>query len=377
MDLSLTQEQKMLQTMARDFAREVLEPRADELDETGEFPMDIFKRMADLGFTAMTIPAEYGGGGSDMLSYAIVVEELSRGCTPVAGALNTHTGCAETICRYGTAEQKQKFLPRLISGETIGAFSVTEAEAGSDISRIETTATLEGDTYVLNGTKIFVTNGSVAGLGVVFCDVKRLSPRGMTAFIVEKGAPGFTIGKKYRKVGMRAMDNCDFVFENCRIPASNRLGDEGRGMKINLETIDYGRIGVAAQAMGIVQAILDHCVEYSKQRVQFGGPISQNQAISFKIADIATGLEAARALNYRAAYLADTGQPFRKEASMAKLFASELCMKAAVEGIQIHGGYGYMMDMPLQRYFRDAKILEIYEGTSEIQRMVISGNLLR
>ena len=376
MDLSLTEEQEMLRATARAFTQNELEPRAEELDKIGEFPIDIFKKMSEIGITGMTIPPEYGGGGADIVAYALVMEELSKSCVDIAGTLSVHLSAAEIICRYGTEEQRQKFVPPLARGQKIGAFSVTEAEAGSDISRIQTTARRDEDSYIINGTKIFVTNGSVCDTIVLFANVKELSPRGMTAFIVEKDTPGLSLGHKYEKLGMHAMDNSDLIFEDCSIPAANRLGDEGRGMRINLESLDYGRIGVAAQALGMTQTILDRSIEYSKQRVQFGGPISQNQGISFKLADIATGLEAARALIYKAAYLADRGQPFRKEAAMAKLMATEVCMKAAIEGIQIHGGYGYMMDLPMQRYFRDAKILEIYEGTSEVQRIVIAGSLL-
>ncbi|MBI4303605.1 MAG: acyl-CoA dehydrogenase family protein, partial [Chloroflexi bacterium] len=313
-----------------------------------------------------------------VVAYVLVLEELSKACTSIAGTLNTHlAGCTETICKYGTEDQRKKFVPALAKGDKIGAFSVTESEAGSDISKIQTTARRDGDSYVLNGTKIFVTNGSICSTVLLFANVKELNPRGMTAFIVEKDTPGVKLGQKYKKLGMHAMDNSDIIYEDCRVPEANRLGAEGQGMRINLESLDVGRLGVAAQGLGMTQTILDKSVEYSKQRIQFGGPLSQNQGISFKLADMATGLEAARALTHKAASLAGKGQPFRQYAAMAKLLATEGCMKAAVEGIQIHGGYGYMMDLPMQRYFRDAKILEIYEGTSEIQRVVIAGALLR
>jgi len=378
MDFSLSEEQKMLQTTIRDFAADKLAPVADELEQAQEFAMDNFKMMAELGIIGMTLPAQYGGGGADNLSLVIATEEIARACASTADIVDAHLClCAEPINFYGTEEQKQRFLPPLAKGEKIGAFAITEAEAGSDIGNIQTTAVKDGDAYILNGAKTFITNGDVCDIVVVFTNIPQLEKRGMTAFIVEEGTPGFTKGKKFDKLGMRAATNAELIFEDCRLPAANRLGEEGQGMKICLATLDHGRIGIAAQAVGITQAVLDKAADYAKQRIQFGVPIGQNQAIAWMLADIATQLEAARLLTYQAACSADQGLPFTKQAAMAKLSASELAMRAATQGIQIFGGYGYMMDSPMQRYFRDAKLTEIYEGTSEVQRMVISRALLK
>ncbi len=378
MDFQLTEEQKMLQATVRDFATSKLAPVADELEQAQEFGMDNFKMIAELGLTGMTIPTQYGGSGASNFSLVIAMEEIAKACASTCDILDGHLClCADPIYRYGTEEQRKRFVPPLAKGEKIGSFAITESEAGSDIGAIQATAVKDDDSYILNGTKIFITNGNVCDIALVFANIPTLGKRGATAFIVEKGTPGFTIGKKYNKVGMRIATNADLIFEDCHILAANRLGEEGQGMRICLSTLDYGRIGIAAQAVGITQAVLDKAVDYSKQRIQFGQPISQNQAISWMLADMATQVEAARLLTYEAAYLADEGVPFTKQAAMAKLYASELAMRASVQGIQIFGGYGYMMDSPMQRYFRDAKLTEIYEGTSEIQRMVISRALLR
>ena len=306
------------------------------------------------------------------------MEEIAWACAATADILDAHLClCAKPIYTYGDEEQRRRFVSPLARGEKIGAFAITEPEAGSDIGAIQTTAVRDGDSYVLNGTKVFMTNGDVADTAVVFANIPELGARGMTAFIVEDGTPGFSKGKKYDKLGMRAATNADFIFENCRVPVENRLGEEGQGMKTCLGILDLGRIGIAAQTLGITRAVLEKSIEYSKQRVQFGTPISQNQAISWMLADMATQLESARLLTHKAAFLADRGEPFSVCAAMAKLAASELCMRAATQGIQIHGGYGYMMDSPMQRYFRDAKLTTIYEGTSEVQRLIISRALLR
>ena len=378
MDFTLSDDLKMLQTTVRDFANNKLAPAADKLDQAQEFARDNFKMIAELGLTGMTIPSKYGGGDASTLALVIVMEELARACASTCDILDAHLAlCSEPIYFYGTEEQRQKYLPPLAKGEKIGAFAITEAEAGSDISAIQTTAGRDGNYYILNGTKIFITNGDVCDIAVIFANVPSLGKKGMTAFILEAGTRGFTKGKKFNKLGVRAGTNCELVFEDCRIPAANRLGEEGQGMKICLATIDRGRVGIAAQAIGITQAVLEKSTEYAKTRVQFGTPIGKNQAIAWMLADMATQLDAARLLNYRAAWLADQGQTFTKEAAMAKLLASELAMKAATQGIQIFGGYGYMMDSPMQRHFRDAKLTEIYEGTSEVQRMIISRALLR
>jgi butyryl-CoA dehydrogenase len=377
MDLELTKEKKDIQAAARDFATKELIAVADELDQAEEFAWDNFKWMAKLGFTGMTLPTEYEGSGFDELSLALAIEEIAKACASTADILDAHLVlCAGLIDHFGTDEQKERFLPPLAKGEKVGSFAVTEPDAGSDIGSIKTEAVRDGDTYILNGQKTFITNGNVCDTVVVFASVPELAPRGMTAFVVEKGTAGFTKGKKFNKLGMRAATNAELFFEDCRVPVANRLGEEGRGMRIALATLDHGRIGIAAQAVGIAQAVLEKCTEYVKNRVQFGAPISKNQAIAWKLADMATEIEAARLLVYKAAYLVDKGEPFSKNAAMAKVYASELAMKAATWGIQIFGGYGYMMDYPLQRYFRDAKLTEIYEGTSEVQRMVISRAVL-
>ena len=378
MDFSLSEEHKMLQTTVRDFANEKLAPVADELDRKQEFARDNFKMMADMGLLGLGIPPEYGGSGGDELSVAIAVEELSRACAATADILDAHLClCAAPIYCFGTEEQRQKFLPALVKGEKVGAMAITESEAGSDVSKVQTTATRDGDDYIFNGTKIFITNGDVCDVALVFANITELGERGMTAFLVEAGMPGYSKGKKYDKLGMRAATNADQIFEDCRVPAANRLGDEGRGMRIFLELIDHGRIGIAAQALGITRAILERAVEYAKNRKQFGAPIASYQAIGWRLADMYTELEAARLLTYQTAWLADNGQPFRTQAAMAKLYATELAMRASTLGIQVFGGYGYMMDSPMQRYFRDAKLTEIYEGTSEVQRMIISASLFR
>jgi alkylation response protein AidB-like acyl-CoA dehydrogenase len=377
MDLELTEEQKIIQQTVRDFAQNELAPVADELDQAEEFPWKIFKRMAELGLLGMILPSEYGGSGADELSLAIAIEEIAKACASTADILDSAAVIGPIpIYLWGSEEQKRKFLPALAKGERIASYAVTEPDAGSDIGGIKTKAVKDGDNYILNGQKTFITCGNVCDTAIVFAGIPELAPRGMTAFIVEEGMPGFSKGKKLKKLGMRAATNAELFFEDCRVPAANRLGEEGKGMRIALTTLDHGRIGIGAQAVGIAQAVLDKSVEYSKQRIQFGAPISKNQAISWKLADMATEIEAARFLVYKAAYLADRGEPFSTNAAMAKLYASELAMKAATWGIQIFGGYGYMMEYPMQRYFRDAKLTEIYEGTSEIQRLIISRAVL-
>jgi len=377
-DFLLNEEQKMLQTTVRDFAREKLAPTADELDRKQEFARDNFRMMAEMGLLGLGIPPEYGGSGGDELSVAIAVEELAKACAATADILDAHLClCAAPINRFGTEEQKQRFLPALVKGEKVGAMAITESEAGSDVSNVQMTATRDGEDYILNGTKIFITNGDVCDVVLLFANVPELGERGMTAFLVEADMPGYSRGKKYDKLGMRAATNADQVLEDCRVPAANRLGDEGRGMRIFLELIDHGRIGIAAQGNGITGAILERAVDYAKSRKQFGAPIASYQAISWRLADMYTELEASRLLTYQAAWLADKGLPFRTQAAMAKLYATELAMRASTLGIQVFGGYGYMMDSPMQRYFRDAKLTEIYEGTSEVQRMVISASLFR
>jgi len=377
MDFELTEEQKIIQQTVRDFAQNELAPVADELDQAEEFPWKIFKRMAELGLLGMIIPSEYGGSGADELSLVIAIEEIAKACASTADILDSAAVIGTIpIYLWGSEEQKKRLLPALAKGERIASYAVTEPDAGSDIGSIRAKAVKDGDDYILNGQKTFITCGNVCDTVIVFAGIPELAPRGMTAFIVEEGMPGFSRGKKFKKLGMRAATNAELFFEDCRVPAANRLAEEGKGMRIALATLDHGRIGIAAQAVGIAQAVLEKSTEYSKQRIQFGAPISKNQAITWKLADMATEIEAARFLVYKAAYLADRCEPFSTNAAMAKLYASELAMKASTWGIQIFGGYGYMMEYPMQRYFRDAKLTEIYEGTSEIQRLIISRAVL-
>jgi len=377
MDFELTEEQRILQTTVKTFAENELAPKADELDQKEEFPWENFKGLANLGLTGMILPPEYGGGGSDELTLNIAIEEIATACASTAHILDSHLLlCCSPIYHFGTEAQKQRFLPPLAKGEKVGAYGLTEPEAGSDIANVKLKAEKDGDDYILNGQKTFISNGEVCETAIVFATIPELAPKGMTAFVVQVGMPGFSKGKKFKKLGMRAATTAELFFEDCRVPSENLIGGAGKGVRIALSTLDRGRIGIASQAVGIARAVLGKCTEYAKTRVQFGAPIAKNQAVSWKLADMATEIEAARFLYYKAAYLADKGQPFSPNAAMAKVFASELAMKAATWGIQIFGGYGYMMEYPMQRYFRDAKVTEIYEGTSEVQRIIISRAVL-
>ncbi len=379
MDFQLSEEQLMVRQTAREFAEKEIKPRAAELDATGEFPTEIIKKLAPLNFLGITIPEEYGGGGLDAISYAIVIEEISRACasTGVILSVNNSLIC-EPILTFGTDSQKKNYLPDLASGKKLGCFALTEPEAGSDVSNLKTTAVLKGDHYILNGNKLFITNGRVADVALVFAMTdKSLGYKGISAFIVERAFPGYSVGKVQQKLGINASGQCELYFEDCAVPKENLFGGEGGGFKLALVTLDGGRIGIAAQAVGIAQACLDECLKYSKERVQFGQPIAKFQAIQWMLADMATEIEAGRLLTYRAAFLKDKGERYSSQASMAKLFASETAMKATTKGIQIHGGYGYMKEYPMERFFRDAKITEIYEGTNEIQRVVIASSILK
>ncbi len=379
MDFQLSEEQLMVRQTAREFAEKEIKPRAAEVDASGEFPMEIIEKLARLNFLGITVPDQYGGGGLDAISYAIVIEEISRACasTGIIVSVNNSLVC-EPILQYGTEFHKKKYLPDLASGKKLGCFALTEPEAGSDASNLKTTAVLKGDHYILNGNKLFITNGREAAVALVFAMTdKSLGYKGISTFIVERGFPGYSIGKVHQKLGINASGQCELYFEDCMVPKENLLGGEGGGFKLALVTLDEGRIGIAAQAVGIAQACLDECLKYSKERVQFGQPIAKFQAIQWMLADMATEIEAARLLTYRASFLKDKGQRFTTEAAMAKLLASETAMKATTKGIQIHGGYGYMKEYPMERFFRDAKITEIYEGTNEIQRLVIASNILK
>lgn len=379
MEFQLSEEQLMVRQTAREFAEKEIKPRAAEIDATGEFPTEIIKKLAQLNFLGITIPEEYGGGGLDAISYAIVIEEISRACasTGVILSVNNSLIC-EPILTFGTDSQKKNYLPDLASGKKLGCFALTEPEAGSDASNLKTTAVLKGDHYILNGNKLFITNGRFADVALVFAMTdKSLGYKGINAFIVERAFPGYSVGKVQQKLGINASGQCELYFEDCAVPKENLFGGEGGGFKLALVTLDGGRIGIAAQAVGIAQACLDECLKYSKERVQFGQPIAKFQAIQWMLADMATEIEAARLLTYRAAFLKDKGERYSSQASMAKLFASETAMKATTKGIQIHGGYGYMKEYPMERFFRDAKITEIYEGTNEIQRVVIASSILK
>lgn len=373
MNFQLTEEQQMLRKMVRDFAENEVAPTAAERDEEERFDRGIFDTMAELGLTGIPWPEEYGGIGSDFVSYAIAVEELSRVCASTGVTLSAHISLASwPIYTYGNEEQKKNFLQRLATGEALGAYALSEPGAGSDVASMRTTAKKDGDDYILNGSKVWITNGGVADIYVVFAktdvDAKH---RGISAFIVEKGTDGFSFGKKEQKLGIRSSPTTELIFENCRVPKENMLGEEGQGFKIAMTTLDGGRNGIAAQAVGIAQGALDAATDYAKEREQFGKPIANNQGISFKLADMATQVEASRLLTYQAAYNESEGLPYQKESAMAKLYAGDTAMKVTVEAVQVFGGYGYTKDYPVERFMRDAKITQIYEGTQEIQRLVI------
>ena len=379
MDFSLSEEQLMFQKMVRDFAAKEIEPVAAQLDETEEFPWENFRKMAELGLTGVTIAEEYGGSGGDALHLIIAVEEIAHACAATSVILGADISlCCHSVYKFGNEEQKRRFVVPLAKGEQIGCFALTEAGAGSDAAALETTAVRHGDGYILNGTKVFITNGKEADIVIVFATIdKSLRSRGITGFVVEKGTPGFSVGKKERKLGIRASSTAELVFEDCFVPLENRLADEGQGFRLALSIIDSSRALIAAQALGIAQAAFDASLSYAKQRHQFGQAIAEFQAIQWMLVDMATAIDAARLLTYRAAYLEEKGLPFVKEAAMAKVFASEVAMATTTKAVQIHGGYGYIKDYPVERYFRDAKITEIYEGTSEVQRLTIARSLLR
>jgi len=379
MKLELNDIQKMIKKNVREFAEKDIAPVAAELDQKEEYPTKILEKMAKLGFLGVIIPQEYGGAGLDTISYAIIVEEISRKCASTGVITSVHNSLvAHPIMKYGTEEQKKKYLPILAKGEKIGAFAATEPSAGSDLGAMKTTAILKGDKYIINGDKTFITSGSEAGIIIIFAVTdKSAGSKGLSAFIVENTMKGYKVGSIFEKLGINASKTSELIFEDMEVPKENLLGKEGEGFKIALATLDGGRIGIAAQAVGIAQAALDESIEYSKQREQFGRPIAKFQAIQWMIADIATRIEAARYLVYNAAYVKDKGERFSKEAAMAKLFASETAMETVIKAVQIHGGYGYTKEYTVERLFRDAKITEIYEGTSEVQRMVIAGSLLR
>lgn len=380
MNFTLTPEQEDIRKLVRDFAAAKIAPSASERDEKELFPRELFAEMGSMGFLGLPYPEEYGGAGMDFVAYAIAVEEISKACASTGIGVSVHTSlCSWPIYKYGSEEQKKKFLTPLAEGSKLGAFGLTEPNAGTDVGGAAASAVKDGDTYVLNGTKVFNTNGGEAEIEVIFALTdKAAGPfKGMSAFIVEKGTSGFSFGKKEVKMGIRSSVQRELIFENCRIPAANLLGKEGQGFKIAMSTLDGGRIGVAAQAVGIAQAALDYAVRYAKERVQFGKPIASQQAVSFMLADMATQVEAARLLTLRAAFHKSHDLPYSKEAAMAKMFASDIAMRVTTDAVQIFGGYGYSREYPVERLMRDVKITQIYEGTNQAQRMVIAGNILR
>ncbi|AAT62624.1 acyl-CoA dehydrogenase [Bacillus cereus] len=379
MHFKLSEEHEMIRKMVRDFAKNEVAPTAAERDEEERFDRALFDQMAELGLTGIPWPEEYGGIGSDYLAYVIAIEELSRVCASTGVTLSAHTSLAGwPIFKFGTEEQKQTFLRPMAEGKKIGAYGLTEPGSGSDAGGMKTIAKRDGDHYVLNGSKIFITNGGIADIYVVFALTDPESKqRGTSAFIVESDAPGFSVGKKESKLGIRSSPTTEIMFEDCRIPVENLLGEEGQGFKIAMQTLDGGRNGIAAQAVGIAQGALDASVAYARERHQFGKPIAAQQGIGFKLADMATDVEAARLLTYQAAWLESEGLPYGKESAMSKVFAGDAAMKVTTEAVQVFGGYGYTKDYPVERYMRDAKITQIYEGTQEIQRLVISRMLTK
>ena len=378
MNLELTEEQQMIQALAREFAEKEVKPVAGQLDQEARFPHETVKRMGALGFMGIAVPEEYGGSGADPVAYVLAVEEIAKVCASHAVIMSVNNSLyCESVLKYGTDDQRKKFLTPFARGQKIGCFALTEPQAGSDASNQKTLAVRDGNWYVLNGRKVFVTNGREAAVALVFAQTDPTEGRhGISAFLVEKGTPGFLVPRVEDKLGIRASDTAEFVFEDCRVPAENRLGAEGMGFKIAMASLDGGRIGIAAQALGIAAGAFELSVAYARERRSFGVPIAQHQMVQWMLADMATAIDAARLLIWRAAALKGAGRPFGVEASMAKLFASEMAMKVTTDAIQVHGGYGYIREFQVERYFRDAKITQIYEGTSQIQKLVIARHLL-
>ena len=380
MNFQLTKEQEFVQKMVRDFAKNEVEPLAADIDQEHRFPVETVEKMAKYGLMGIPFPTKYGGAGGDEVSYAITVEELARVCASTAVIVSAHTSlCCWPIYAYGTEEQKMKYLPDLLKGRKLGAFGLTEPNAGTDAGGQQTRAVLDGDEWVLDGAKVFITNGGYADTFVVMAmtDKKKGTHGGISSFIVEKGDPGFSIGKTEDKMGIHASSTTELIFQNCRIPKDRLLGEVGDGFKVALSTLDGGRIGIASQALGIAQGAFDVTVDYMKARKQFGKRLSQMQALQFEMAELKTRIHAARLLVYRAAFLEDAHQPYGEAAAMAKLFAAETAMKVTTKCVQFHGGYGYTCDYPVERMMRDAKITEIYEGTSEVQKLVIAANTFK
>jgi len=376
---TLTDEQKMIQSMVREFSRKVVAATAAERDQTKAFPAENFKQMGELGLMGMMIPEAYGGEDADTISYVLALSEIAYSCASTSVVMSVQNSIVcESILKYGSEEQKKKFLVPLASGETIGAFALTEPEAGSDPVSQSTTAVPKGETYLINGTKRFITSGENAGTVIVTAKTDETAGhRGISAFIVPKGTPGLVVGRKEDKMGLRASDTTDLIFDNCEVPAENILGKEGDGFKIAMSGLDGGRIGIAAQSLGVAQAAMDASIKYAKNRKQFGSAVTKHQGIRWQIADMATQIEAARQLVLSAAAMKDRREKYTTQASMAKLFASEMVNQVTARAIQLHGGYGFTKDYPVERFYRDARVFTIYEGTSEIQRVVISNNVLK
>jgi alkylation response protein AidB-like acyl-CoA dehydrogenase len=379
MSFKLTEEQLMVQSMVRDLARSEFAPKAMERDKTKAFPAENLSKLGKLGLMGMMVPPEYGGSGADTVSYVLALSEVAYACASTAVVMSVHNSIVcESILRYGTEEQKKRYLKNMSTGERIGAFALTEPNAGSDPSRQTTKAVFDGDSYIINGSKRFTTTGKNAGVIIVTAKTdEKMRHRGISAFIVEQGAPGLTVGPLEDKMGLRASDTTDLIFEDCRIPAENRLGNEGEGFLIAMTALDGGRIGIAAQSVGVARAAFDAAVQYAQEREQFGRPISKFQGLRWMIADMATEIEAARLLTFSAAEIKDRGENYTAQASMAKLFASEMVNRTTAKALQMHGGYGFIKEYPVERFYRDARVFTIYEGTSEIQRMVISNHVLK
>jgi len=379
LNLELSEEQQLLQSTVRDFALSEVKPRAKELDETGHFPRDLFAKAAEIGFTGIAMPESEGGAGMDHVSYAIVIEEIARVCASTSVILSVQNSLyCDPIYRFGTDEQKKKFLEPYARGEKIGCYALTEPQAGSNAAALTTKAVLDGDRYIVNGTKAWITNGGAADAAIVYVNTRpEKGEKGITALVVEKGTPGFRVGKEEKKLGISATACTELSFTDCEVPAANRIGNEGEGYRVALSTLDGGRIGIAAQATGIAQGALDASIAYARERQAFGHPIADFQAVQFMLADMSTDIAAARLLVRRAAWKQDAGARFTMEASIAKLFASEMATRVTHKAIQIHGGNGYSREYPVERNYRDARITEIYEGTSEIQRLVIASWVLK
>ena len=379
MSFKLTEEQLMVQSMVRDLARKEFAPKAMERDKTKEFPAENLSKLGELGLMGMMVPPEYGGSGADTVSYVLALSEVAYACASTAVVMSVHNSIVcESILRYGTEDQKERYLNKMAPGELIGAFALTEPNAGSDPSRQTTKAVFDGDSYIINGSKRFTTTGKNAGAIIVTAKTdEKMRHKGISTFIIDQGTPGLTVGPLEDKMGLRASDTTDLIFEDCRIPAENRLGNEGEGFLIAMTGLDGGRIGIAAQSVGVAQAAFDAAVGYAQEREQFGQAISKFQGLRWMIADMATEIEAARLLMFSAAEMKDRGENYTAQASMAKLFASEMVNRTTAKALQMHGGYGFTKEYPVERFYRDARVFTIYEGTSEIQRTVISNHILK